>query len=54
MEVSQETLMESASFTDARKEKSRLLKEGGASDAEISQIVGDADDEQENSTQSAV
>lgn len=43
MEVSQETLMESASFTDARKEKSRLLKEGGASDAEINQIVGDAD-----------
>ncbi|HEM3710614.1 TPA: phage portal protein [Streptococcus suis] len=41
MEVSQETLMESASFTDARKEKSRLLKEGGASDIEISQIVGD-------------
>ena len=40
MEVSQETLMESASFTDARKEKSRLLKEGGASDAEINQIVG--------------
>lgn len=43
MDISQETLMESASFTDARKEKSRLLKEGGASDAEINQIVGDAD-----------
>lgn len=42
MEISQETLMESASFTDARKEKSRLLKESGASDIEISQIVGDA------------
>ena len=42
MEVSQETLMESASFTDARKEKSRLLKENGASDMEISRIVGDA------------
>ncbi len=42
MDISQETLMESASFTDARKEKSRLLKEGGASDIEISQIVGDA------------
>lgn len=41
MEVSQETLMESASFTDARKEKSRLLKENGASDMEIRQIVGD-------------
>ena len=41
MDISQETLMESASFTDARKEKSRLLKEGGASDIEISQIVGD-------------
>ena len=54
MEVSQETLMESASFTDARKEKSRLLKEGGASDAEISQIVGDADVEQADSKQSAV
>ena len=46
--------MESASFTDARKEKTRLLKEGGASDAEISQIVGDVDGEQENSKQSAV
>ncbi|MCK4023022.1 phage portal protein [Streptococcus suis] len=43
MDISQETLMESASFTDARKEKSRLLKEGGASDAEINQIVGDTD-----------
>ncbi|HFI0251035.1 TPA: phage portal protein [Streptococcus suis] len=43
MDISQETLMESASFTDARKEKSRLLKEGGASDLEINQIVGDAD-----------
>ena len=43
MEVSQETLMESASFTDARKEKSRLLKEGGASDMEINQIVGGSD-----------
>ena len=46
MEVSQETLMESASFTDARKEKSRLLKEGGASDMEISQIVGDTNEGQ--------
>lgn len=46
MEVSQETLMESASFTDARKEKSRLLKEGGASDAEINQIVGDTNEGQ--------
>lgn len=46
MEVSQETLMESASFTDARKEKKRLLQEQGASDAEINQIVGEADGEQ--------
>lgn len=46
MEVSQETLMESASFTDARKEKIRLLKEGGASDAEINQIVGDTNEGQ--------
>ena len=54
MEVSQETLMESASFTDERKEKSRLLKAGGASDAEISQIVGDTDNGQENSTRPEV
>ena len=46
MEVSQETLMESASFTDARKEKSRLMKENGASDMEISQIVGDTNEGQ--------
>lgn len=46
MEVSQETLMESASFTDARKEKSRLLKENGASDREIRQIVGDTNEGQ--------
>jgi SPP1 family phage portal protein len=46
MEVSQETLMESASFTDARKEKSRLMKENGASDMEISQILGDANEGQ--------
>ena len=46
MEISQETLMESASFTDACKEKSRLLKENGASDIEISQIVGESDDGQ--------
>lgn len=46
MEVSQETLMESASFTDARKEKSRLLKENGVSDMEISQIVGDTNEGQ--------
>lgn len=46
MEISQETLMESASFTDARKEKSRLLKEGGATDLEVSQIVGVEDDDE--------
>ena len=46
MEISQETLMESASFTDARKEKSRLLKEGGATDLEVSQIVGTEDDDE--------
>lgn len=54
LEISQETLLESASFTDTRKEKQRLLKEQGASDAEISQIVGEPDDGQENSKQSAV
>lgn len=47
MEISQETLMESASFTDTRTEKSRILREQGASDGEISQIVGDSDVGQE-------
>lgn len=54
LEISQETLLEAASFTDTRKEKQRLLKEEGVSDAEISQIVGEPDDEQENSKQPAV
>lgn len=48
MEISQETLMEAASFTDARKEKERVLKENGASDLEVSQIVGEPDDGQDN------
>ena len=39
--VSQETLMNNASFTNYKTEQSRILKEGGASDGEISQIVGD-------------
>lgn len=46
MEISQETLMESASFTDTRKEKTRLLEEKGLSDAEISQFLGNRDDRQ--------
>lgn len=46
MEISQETLMESASFTDSRKEKSRLLQEQGASDLEVNRIVGASEDEQ--------
>ena len=46
--VSQETLMNTASFTDYKTEQSRILKEGGASDDEISQIVGDVHAEQES------
>lgn len=42
-EISQETLMENASFTDFKTEQSRILKQGGASDVEIGQMVGDAD-----------
>lgn len=44
--LSQETLMNNASFTDYKTEQSRILKEQGASDGEISQIVGGQDDEQ--------
>lgn len=44
--VSQETLMNNASFTDYKTEQSRILKEQGASDGEISRIVGGQDDEQ--------
>ncbi|MCG4823759.1 phage portal protein [Streptococcus gordonii] len=44
--VSQETLMNNASFTDYKTEQSRIMKEQGASDGEISQIVGAKDDEQ--------
>lgn len=46
--LSQETLMNNASFTDYKTEQSRILKEGGASDGEISQIVGDVHAEQES------
>lgn len=42
-EISQETLMENASFTDYKTEYSRILKQGGSSDFEVGQIVGDAD-----------
>lgn len=38
--VSQETLMNNASFTDYKTEQSRILKESGASDNEIMQLVG--------------
>ena len=38
--VSQETLMNNASFTDYKTEQSRILKEQGASDNEIMQLVG--------------
>lgn len=48
-EISQETLMENASFTNYQTEQSRILKQGGASDVEVGQIVGDADDKQEDS-----
>ncbi|MDE8688458.1 phage portal protein, partial [Streptococcus gordonii] len=44
--VSQETLMNNASFTDYKTEQSRIMKEQGARDGEISQIVGAKDDEQ--------
>lgn len=38
--VSQETLMNNASFTDYKTEQERILKESGASDNEIMQLVG--------------
>ena len=38
--VSQETLMNNASFTDYKTEQSRILKETGASDNEIMRLVG--------------
>ena len=38
--VSQETLMNNASFTDYKTEQGRILKESGASDNEIMQLVG--------------
>jgi SPP1 family phage portal protein len=38
--VSQETLMNNASFTDYKTEQSRILKESGASDNEIMRLVG--------------
>lgn len=44
--LSQETLMNSASFTDYKIEQARILKENGASDSEISQIVGKSDGKQ--------
>ncbi|MEQ9763248.1 phage portal protein [Streptococcus sp. ZJ151] len=53
-EVSQETLMENASFTDYQTEQSRILKQGGYSDVEVNQIVGEQDDEQDNNKQSEV
>lgn len=45
-EVSQETLMENATFTDYKTEQERLLKQNGGSDEEISQMVGGRDDGQ--------
>ncbi|MFS1663340.1 phage portal protein [Streptococcus sp. zg-JUN1979] len=41
LEISQETLMEASSFTDTRTEQKRLMKEKGASDAEIEQTLGE-------------
>ncbi|MFS9027741.1 phage portal protein [Streptococcus cristatus] len=46
--LSQETLMNSASFTDYKTEQARILKENGASDSEIGQILGGSDDKQAN------
>jgi len=45
-EISQETLMENASFTDYKTEQGRILKQGGSSDLEVGQIVGESDDGQ--------
>ena len=44
--VSQETLMNNASFTDYKTEQSRILKESGASDHEIMQLVGGMDEQE--------
>ena len=38
--------MNSASFTDYKTEQARILKENGASDSEIDQIVGKSDGKQ--------
>ncbi|MFA9493556.1 phage portal protein [Streptococcus sp. E17BB] len=45
-EVSQETLMENATFTNYKTEQERLLKQHGGSDEEIRQMVGGRDDRQ--------
>ena len=44
--VSQETLMNNASFTDYKTEQERILKEAGASDNEIMQLVGGMNDQE--------
>ena len=46
--------MNNASFTDYKTEQSRILKEGGASDGEISQIVGDVNAKQESDWKSTL
>lgn len=47
-DISQETLMEHASFTDYQTEQSRILKQGGASDREVGQVVGEPDEQEAN------
>lgn len=45
-EVSQETLMENATFTDYKTEQERLIKQSGGSDHDLSQLTGDSHDRQ--------
>lgn len=45
-EVSQETLMDNATFTNHKDEKARLLKEQGGSDHDLSQLAGGDHDQQ--------
>ena len=46
MEISQETLMESAFYRCSQGKEPLCLKEGGATDLEVSQIVGVEDDDE--------
>lgn len=45
-EVSQETLMDNATFTNHKDEKARLLREQGGSDHDLGQLVGGDHDQQ--------